>query len=73
MESDVSDENPAVEIVPVVSHGIVIDASYLDELEALIVELQNDNYSDPRAQQLLTLEGEIVVWQYRNEVGDDVR
>jgi hypothetical protein len=59
------------DIIPFVSHGIVIDERYLDELEHLIVEIQNDDYSDPRAQQLLSLEGEIVVWQYRNETGSE--
>lgn len=53
-------------IVPVVVQGIVIDEHYLDELEALIVEIQQDNYASPLAQDLLKLESEIVVWQYRN-------
>jgi hypothetical protein len=69
MESLASNEN---EIVPIT--GLVIDDSTLDEIESLIVELQNDNYASPIAQQLLTLEGEIVVWQYRHELegGSDV-
>lgn len=50
--------------------GIVIDDTYLDELEALIIELQSDDYASPLAAELLALEGEIVVWQYRNEVGN---
>jgi len=56
------------EIVPAISSGLVIDGSYLDELESLIVELQNDNYASPIARQLLDILGKIVVWQYRNGV-----
>lgn len=55
-------------IVEFVSTGIVIDSAYLDEVEALIVELQNDCYASTDAQQVLALVGEIVVWQYRNGV-----
>lgn len=35
-----------------------------DRIEAKIVELQNENYADPRVQQLLDLEAEIVLQEY---------
>lgn len=58
MEIVVSNENTIT--------GPYINGSTLDELEALIIVLQNDNYASPIARLLLTLLGEIVVWQYRN-------
>ena len=35
-----------------------------DIIEAKIVDLQNENYADPRVQQLLDLEAEIVLQEY---------
>lgn len=59
------------DIIPVVSHGIVIDETYLDELEALIVMVENEMYEPKLAADLLALEGEVVVWQYRNGIGSE--
>ena len=35
-----------------------------DIIEAKIVELQNENYADPRVQELLDFEAEIVLQEY---------